>query len=95
MPSHPLDSLTLLSVELSATMARNRYTTDPAAVITELQQIAGDHRELLAAEAGAWAGFHETDPDVSVLVAALMGIGDPGAIAVGRQRFRDGSHSTP
>ncbi|MEJ1087007.1 hypothetical protein WDU99_01605 [Microbacterium sp. Mu-80] len=94
MPSHPLDPLTMLSVELAATMSRHRYTQDPGPVIAELQQLAGPHTDLLAAEAGRWAGFNETDPHTAGLVAALMEIGAPDAVEVGRHRFRAPSHST-
>lgn len=95
MPSHPLDPLTMLSVELSATMSRNRYTQDPGPVLAELQQTAGPHTGLLAAEAGRWAGFNETDPHAAALVAALMEIGAPDAVELGRHRFQARSHSTP
>ncbi|MBN7792446.1 hypothetical protein [Microbacterium esteraromaticum] len=95
MSSRPLDPLTTLSVELSATMARNRYTTDPGPVIDELQRIAGEHRELLAEEAGLWAGSNEADPHSAALVDALKTIATPEAIALGRERSTAGSHSTP
>ncbi|WDH80218.1 hypothetical protein PTQ19_07240 [Microbacterium esteraromaticum] len=95
MSSRPLDPLTTLSVELSAAMSRNRYTTDPGPVIAELQRIAGEHPELLAEEAGLWAGFNEADPDSAALVDALKAISTLEAVALGRERSTAGSHFTP
>lgn len=96
MPSRPLDPLTMLAITLSATISRHKYTDDPAPVIAEQQQLAGEHTDILAKEAGRWAGFHETDPHCTVLVAALKEI--PGAsehVQLGRDRFRAPTHRTP
>lgn len=87
---------TALSVELSAIMARNRYTTNPAPVITELTQTAGARTDLLAQEAGTWAGFHEHDPNTRTLTTALQTIpGADGWVQVGRDRRKTGSHKNP
>lgn len=90
-----LDPTTRLAIALSATMYRNRYTTDPDAVLKQLRAQAGDRVDVLASEAGLWAGFHEATPHVTALVDALMTIGDPVAVQVGRDRRTAGSHSTP
>ncbi|MCA1306953.1 hypothetical protein LC082_08580 [Microbacterium esteraromaticum] len=95
MSSRPLDPLTALSIELSATMSRHKYTSDSETAIGELRQLAADHPSILATEAGRWAGFHETDPHSTALVDALKAISTPDAIALGRSRFMAGSHTTP
>jgi len=94
MTSQPLGPRTRLSVELSAICSRNRYTDDPDQVIAELIATAGEHTDLLAEEAGAWAGFYESQ-HTRVLSDALAAF--PGAaewVELGRQRRDAGSHST-
>lgn len=87
---------TLLSIQLSAIIARNEYTTHPGPVITELTQTAGVRRDLLAQEAGTWAGFHDTDPDKTMMVTALLTIhGADAWVHVGRARRAAGSHKNP
>lgn len=91
----PLDPATALDVRLSAICSRNRYATDPEAVLAKLRETAGDRGDILASVAGLWAGFHESDPHRQVLVAALRTI--PGAeehVPEGRFRRGAGSHST-
>lgn len=90
-----LDPDTQIGVSLSATIARHSYTDDPAALIVELEQIAGGRADLLAREAGLWAGFYEDDPDRQELVKALAAL--PGTdrwVPVGRERNGVG-HGTP
>jgi hypothetical protein len=67
---------TLLGIRLSATMTRHRFTRDPAPVVAELQAIAGAHADVLAHEAGSWAGYYDS-PDTHTLAEALLEI--PGA----------------
>lgn len=61
MPRGRLHPDVLLSVQLSAIMARNRYTHSPAPVIAELFEVAAGRTDLLAAEVGRWIGFYEDD----------------------------------
>lgn len=85
--TQPLDPDTALDVRLSAIIGRNRYATDPGPVLAELGVVAGDRADILAQTAGTWAGFHEQDAEVSVMVAALREV--PGAeawVQVGRDR---------
>ncbi|WP_404475120.1 hypothetical protein [Microbacterium aerolatum] len=95
MTSRPLDADTSLGVRLSAICSRNRYTDDPAPVIAELLEAAGDKTEILAREVGTWAGFYDSE-HTHALAAAQLEI--PGAAEwepVGRERRTMGWHSTP
>lgn len=76
MPSHTLDPRTALGVKLSATMSRHKYTNDPAAVVAELRELAGDDTALLAEEVGSWIGFYGNDEGVGTLTTALRGMTD-------------------
>lgn len=78
---------TLLSISLSATIARHKYSRDPSQAVAELMAEAGARTDLLAEEAGLWVGFYESDPDVQSMVAALREI--PGSeqwVELGRLR---------
>lgn len=75
--SRPLDPDTHLSIRLSAICGRNRYTRHPGPVIAELRATAGPRTDLLAREAGLWAGHYE-DEHTATLVKAILG-GIPGA----------------
>ncbi|GLJ79763.1 hypothetical protein JOF37_002896 [Microbacterium imperiale] len=91
----PLTAEMQLDVTLSAICSRNRYTTDPAAVIRELVAAAGDRVDILARVAGTWAGYFETR-ETSAIVTALRGI--PGAdrwVAEGRRRRGIPTHGAP
>lgn len=46
-----------LGIALGAICSRNRYTTDPAPMIAELLKTAGPRTDILAMEAGRWAGY--------------------------------------
>lgn len=95
MPRHRLDSDTALDVRLSAICGRNQYTKDPAPVIDELHEAAGDRLDILTRVAGRWAGFYES-PYTAPLCTALLEI--PGAldwVALGRTRRDAGSHGAP
>lgn len=84
-----------LGVRLSAIMGRNQFTTDPRPVVDELLQAAGARQDILAREAGIWAGYHYGAEHHRPLVNALAGI--PGArpwFEVGRKRAGAGSHRT-
>ncbi|MBN8423244.1 hypothetical protein JF531_01765 [Microbacterium esteraromaticum] len=89
MPSRPVDPLTTLSVELSALMARNRYTTDPGPVLEEPQRLASEHHEVPAGSR-MWAGSNEANPHGTALVDTPKTIGTPEAIALVRERSRGG-----
>ncbi|MBO3663753.1 hypothetical protein [Microbacterium stercoris] len=76
-----------LGVRLSARIARDQFTADPRPVIDELLEMAAGHPEVLAREAGIWAGAHENSEHHRPIASALAGI--PGArqwMALGRKR---------
>ena len=85
-----------LSIRLSAIMTRNRYTTDPDAVVAELYAAAGDRLDVLAAEVGRWIGFYE-DTYTRTLAAALraLPLDMDDAIALGQHRRATPDHRTP
>lgn len=60
-----------LGVALGAICGRNRYTADPGPVIAELRERAGVRTDVLAMEAGKWAGYYD-DEHTAVLVAAIL-----------------------
>lgn len=61
MPSRGLSPERLLTVHLDAICSRNRYTTDPAPVIAELYERAGDRTDILTEAVGTWVGYFEDD----------------------------------
>lgn len=61
MPSRGLHPDALLTVHLDAICSRNRYTKDPAPVIAELIETAGDRQDILAEAVGTWLGYFEDD----------------------------------
>lgn len=86
---------TLLSIHLGAIMSCNRYTTDPAPVIAELLETAGDRTSVLQEAVGTWIGFYE-DEYVQRLCDALReipGVGQWIAVGAGRRAVPD--HRTP
>lgn len=85
--SDPLDPDTALDVRLSATISRHQYATDPGPALEELHTAAGERADILARVAGMWAGYHEENRYVQVMIAALREV--PGAdvwVEVGRRR---------
>lgn len=60
-----------LGIALGAICGRNRYTSDPAPVIAELLARAGVRTDILAMEAGKWAGYYD-DGETAVLVNAIL-----------------------
>ncbi|WP_153001329.1 hypothetical protein [Microbacterium testaceum] len=91
----PLHPDVRLGITLGAICGRNRYTTNPAPVITELLETAGPRTDILAMEAGRWAGYYD-DEHTTVLVAAIVA-GIPGAAAWtadGRSRRSAPPHGT-
>lgn len=95
MPSKPLDPDTALGVKLSAICSRSRYTTDPAPVIAELLETAGDRTDILAEEAGTWSGFFDSEHTHTLAVALLEIPGAAEWAVVGRERRGTPWHSTP
>lgn len=97
MGRRPLDPDTMLGVTISATISRHRYDKDPTDLIGELRELAGDRADILAQEAGRWAGYYGEDLGVQpALVDALRSL--PGAeewVALGHQRRAAGGHSAP
>lgn len=86
---------TLLSIDLGAMMSRARYTSDPAPVVAELLETAGDHVSVLQEAAGTWVGFYE-DEYTRVLCDALRetpGVGPWIRVGVERRSIPD--HRTP
>ncbi|WP_217183358.1 hypothetical protein [Streptomyces sp. AC495_CC817] len=95
MPTRGLTPDTLLRIELSATMSKNRYTDDPAPVIDQLLALAGSRDDILAAEVGLWIGFYEDDY-TRTLTTALRALPldlAPG-IALGQDRRHLPTHTT-
>jgi hypothetical protein len=91
----PLHPTTVLGIRLSAICTRHQFTKDPRPAIDELIEAAADRGDILAREAGTWAGFHEGDEDRAPLVQALLGI--PGAqqwAEAGRATRDAGQHRT-
>lgn len=85
--TEPLPPDTALGVRLAAIIARGQFTVEPRDVVDEMLAVAGGRGEILAQEAGTWAGFHEADTHMQPLVSALLGI--PGArqwVELGRKR---------
>ena len=92
----PLHPDVRLGVHLSAIMCRNQYTHDPAPVIAELCETAGDRDDILTTEVGRWIGFYEDDytRDLATALRALpLDLDD--AIALGRHRRSLPDHRTP
>ena len=86
---------TLVSIHLGAIMSRARYTSDPAPVIEELTDTAGDRVEVLQEAVGTWIGFYEDDY-TRTLADALRAIrGVEPWIAVGVERRAVPDHRTP
>lgn len=86
---------TLLSIHLGAIMSRARYTSDPAPVIAELLEAAGDRVEVLREAVGTWIGFYEDDY-TRALCDGLRSI--PGVeawIVEGARRRAVPNHRTP
>lgn len=95
MPRSGLDPDTALDVRLSAICSRNRYTTDPAAVVDELRRIAGDRTDILGRVAGSWVGYYGDD-HTRALCKALLEIADAiDWVGHGRARRNAGSHGAP
>lgn len=95
MPSAGLSPTVKLSVTLDAICSRNRYTSDPAPVVAELLETAGDRTDVLAESVGTWVGFFE-DAYTQTLCTALREL--PGLeewIALGRCRRNLPDPSTP
>lgn len=94
MASRGLAPDVLLTVHLDAICSRNRYTTDPAPVIAELIETAGDRTDLLAEAVGTWVGYFEDDY-IRTLCTALRELPDLEPwIALGQYRRQSGGHST-
>lgn len=95
MPSRGLSPDARLTVHLDAICSRNRYTSDPAPVIAELIETAGDRRDLLAESVGTWLGYFEDDY-TRTLCAALRTLPDLEPwIALGQHRRSLPDPSTP
>lgn len=95
MASRGLSPDVRLSVHLDAICSRNRYTTDPAPVIAEIYETAGDRIDILTESVGTWVGYFEDD-DTRILCTALRDLPDLEPwIAVGQERFRRPDHRTP
>lgn len=98
MSSHSLDPDTLLRVELSGIMSRDRYTRDPGPVIARLREAAGERPDLLAVEVGRWIGFYDnthTHTLTEALQAAFVDLDLQPHITAGRARRYTPTHRTP
>lgn len=69
--SRPLHPNVLLGIHLSAICSRHRYDRDTAPVIAQLLEMAGERADVLAMEAGRWAGYYG-DEHTAALVAAIV-----------------------
>lgn len=86
MPSRGLHPDALLTVHLDAICSRNRYTNDPAPVIAELLETAGDRHDILTQAVGTWVGYFENDY-IRILTTALRELPDLEPwIALGQHR---------
>jgi hypothetical protein len=84
-----------LSVALDAICARNRYATDPAPVLAELREVAGEQHDVLAKAVGTWVGYFE-DSRTATLCAALRTLPNLEPwIELGRHRRSVPDPSTP
>lgn len=70
--SRPLHPDVFLGIHLSAICSRHRYDRDTAPVTAELLESAGDRADILALEAGRWAGYYH-DEHSAALSAAIVG----------------------
>lgn len=98
MSSHSLDPDTLLCVELSGIMSRDRYTRDPDLVIARLREVAGDRGDLLAVEVGRWIGFYDNTHTRVLTIALQDAFADLDLqphIEIGRARRYTPTHRTP
>jgi hypothetical protein len=95
MSSAGLSPTVRLSVTLDAICSRNRYTTDPAPVLAELHEVAGERRDVLAEAVGTWVGYFE-DSHTATLCTALRTLPDLEPwIALGQHRRSLPDPSTP
>lgn len=93
--SRPLHPDVLLGVQLSAICSRHRYDHDTAPAITELLAAAGDRADILAMEAGRWAGYYDDEHSAALVAAIVAEI--PGAAmwtADGARRRAAPAHGT-
>lgn len=70
MPARGLSPAVKLSIALDAICSRNRYATDPAPVLAELHEVAGERQDVLAEAVGTWVGYFE-DSHTATLCTAL------------------------
>jgi len=85
----------LLGVALGAICSRNRYTANPAPVIAELRARAGARTDIVAMEAGMWAGYYDDEHTAVLVVAILAEIPDAARWAeVGRSQRSRPAHGT-
>lgn len=85
----------LLGVQLSAICSRHRYDQNTAPVITELLAAAGARKDILAMEAGRWAGYYDDEHSAALSAAITAEI--PGAkewTADGARRRAAPAHGT-
>lgn len=81
-----LDADALLGIRLAAMMTRQKFTRDPASVVAELRATAGGRVDVLAREAGIWAGFYDDEHTHDLAVALLEIDGAEKWVALGRRR---------
>jgi hypothetical protein len=85
-----------LRITLASCCKRHALDTDPAAALAELREIAGDRTDLLAEEAGRWAGLNEGNAEMAVLVDAIKALpGTERGVQAGRQALAWRPHSAP
>lgn len=87
-----LDPETTAAIQADAHLSRHQWTSDPQAVIDEL-----DDTETVRAAAATWAGFHEHVPESAAMIQAVIawvGADHPG-IEAGRKRAASPWHGAP
>lgn len=91
----PLTPDTLLGISIGAAIARHQYDHDPTVLMAEVTRLADGRGDILAQEAGRWAGYHEPDQESAAVVTALKQV--PGAdvwVQLGRDRRGAPPHGT-
>lgn len=90
--SRPKTAEELTRIAILGVASRNQDTTDPAAVIGEMRELAGDHEQWFLEEAGNWAGYMSRAgalPHDRPLVEAILAIpGTEEAVELGRRQQR-------
>jgi len=97
MTTRTLSADTMLSIRVGCVMTRNQFTQNPAAVMTELRETAGDRLDILAAEVGRFIGFYDDQWTHTLVEALRVEFSDLDLqphIELGQRRRNAGTHGT-